>query len=342
MKRARTLTTSILVAGLVAAAPAARAQEAVEPECVAACRDMIARGELSGSVNEIGCQVRVCQERARAYYQDNEFEKALASLDQVHEKVAFSPGYQFTRGLVHYALGRFGDALANFDAVLEVRPKSVRASAQRAHTLIRLDRLPEARAQFRKMLDFPKADVEYKNLRTRSYIKGNLGLIRLMEEDLSGAKADLSEALSIDGRNQLARTFQDKIVPELEARRLAYGDVRQLVIAFEELALKRANQGLRELSGVLNRSPDFRLGYLLAAETQRRYLDFKGCELTLRMAEKRFPEDTEVFANRIRCTMLRYGIHDPKSVESIAELKALAAKNPNDPLVQEMLLLITD
>ena len=99
---------------------------------------------------------------------------------------------------------------------------------------------------------------------------------------------------------------------------------------------------LRELSSVLNASPQFALAYLLTAETQRRYLDFKGCEMTLRMAEQRFPDHTEVFANRIRCTMLRYGIKAPESLESVAQLKALAAKDPDHPLVQEILLLISE
>ena len=213
---------------------------------------------------------------------------------------------------------------------------------QRAHALVRLKRLPEARAQFEKILEFPGAHGDYKGLKLESYVHGNLAVLRLMEEDLAGGRRGLKKALEMDQRNKLARTFQDQIVPSLADGTLDYPSVYRLVAAFEELSLRRANAALRELSSVLNSSPEFPLAYLLAAETQRRYLDFKGCEMTLRMAEQRFPEHTEVFANRIRCTMLRYGIAAPESVESVEQLKALAAKDPDHPLVQEILLLISE
>jgi hypothetical protein len=202
--------------------------------------------------------------------------------------------------------------------------------------------VPEARAQFSEILGFEDADTEYRKLKTRSYVRGNLGVLALMQSDLAGGKRELEKALEIDGRNALVRTFLKQIVPALEDRTLEYSSVRRLVVAFEELSLRRPNPGLRQLAGVINESPNYRMAYLLTAETQRRYMDFKGCELTLRMADKRFKDDTEIYANRLRCTMLRYGIHAPQSVDSIAELKALAEKDPDHPLVQEMLVLITD
>jgi tetratricopeptide (TPR) repeat protein len=332
-----------LLLSLLAWAPQSWAQDApaAVPQCVEACNEMIAAGELKDTVSQDGCEVRVCHEQARRYYEDFDFIEASESLDQIELKVGHSPSFQIDRGLVNYATNNFEAALGNFDYVLEVYPDSVQASAQRAHTLVRLKRIPEARAQFQKILDSDKADSEYRKLKTRSYVHGNLGVLRLMETDLGGGKKELDKALKIDPRNTLARTFSSQLIPALEAKQLQYEDVFDLVVGFEELSLRRANSGLRQLSAVLSRSPDFRLGYLLAAETQRRYLDFKGCELTLRVAEQRFADDTEIFANRIRCTMLRYGIHSPDSVQSIEELKALAAKDPNDPLVQEMLLLIS-
>jgi hypothetical protein len=192
------------------------------------------------------------------------------------------------------------------------------------------------------MLELPQVEREFKRLRTESYIKGNLGVLRLIEEDLAGGKALLEESLKIDGRNQLAHNFYDKVVPALESRKLDYKSVYALVVAFEELSFKRPNATLREMSGVLNRSPDFRLAYVFVAETQRRYFDFAGCEKTLRIALKRFPEDTEIQANRIRCTLMRYGISSKDALPAVEDLKALAARDPNDPLVQEILLLITD
>lgn len=337
------VTASLGALALLLAAPgAARAAgEPAVPSCQETCERMEASGDLRENFTPMGCRVRVCHQQALNFYEQYEFDQALASLDQIDEIASFQVAYQLDRGLVYYALGRFDEALASFDKVVSAKPDSVRGHAQRAHTLIRLQRLPEARAAFEEILKLPAADLEYKELQTRSYVRGNLGLLRLMEQDLAGGRKELRKALQIDPRNRLARTYLDQIVPALENGKLDYAQVYNLVAAFEELSLHRANAGLRELSTVLNKAPDFRLPYLLAAETQRRYMDFKGCELTLRMAEQRFPDDTEVFANRIRCTMLRYGIHSPESMASIQELKTLAKKDPENPLVQEILLLIS-
>jgi tetratricopeptide (TPR) repeat protein len=334
------LTCALLPLAAGAQAPPAPVDDTVL--CVTSCREMIARGELRESFNELACQVRVCHEQAKKYYEDDDFGRAMRSLDQIDEAAGYSPAYQLDRGLVNYALGNFDAALANFDTVLEVRPGSLRASAQRAHTLMRLDRIPESRAQFDKILSDPRAELRFKQLNTRSYVKGNLGVLRLIEEDLAGGVADMAEALEIDASNKLARAFTAEVIPALESGALQYSSVLPLVVSWEELALGRPNRSLKLLSKVLSESPDFRLGYILVAETQRRYMDFPGCETTLRMAEKRFVDDTEVYASRIRCTMLRYGIHAPESVPSIKELKELAAKDPNDPLVHEIMILITD
>ncbi len=341
--RAALCALALAALTLLGAGAAAAQQKKVPeiPDCNETCDKMKASGDLREDFSLAGCRVKVCHTQARTFYEAFEFQAALASLDQIHEMASFQIAYQLDRGLILYAMGRFDEALAGFDRVVQSRPQSVRGAAQRAHTLLRLGRLPEARAQFEKILGFPGADREYKKLKTRSYVRGNLGLLRLMEEDLAGGRKELRKAREIDPRNELAHTYLETVVPALENGTLAYAQVANLVAAFEELSLRRANAGLRELSTVLNKSPNFLMPYLLAAETQRRYMDFKGCELTLRMAEQRFPDDTQVFANRIRCTMLRYGIQSPESMASIEELKRLAQKDPDDPLVKEILLLIS-
>ena len=88
------------------------------------------------------------------------------------------------------------------------------------------------------------------------------------------------------------------------------------------------------------RWPDFKLGYIVAADTQRRYGNFPACESTLRAALSRFPDDITVQAERIRCTLMRKGVHNRASLPDIEALKALAQRDPDDPLVQEMLELI--
>ncbi|MFQ5538510.1 MAG: tetratricopeptide repeat protein [Gemmatimonadota bacterium] len=324
-----------------AAPPKPGAAAKPDPPCVESCRKLAESGDLSKSYSKLGCLARVCQEEARAFYQENQFDEAMASLDHIAPQVKFSPSFQLDRGLVNYALGNFDAAIANFDAVLEVRPQSIRAAAQRAHALLRLGRIPEARAQFEKMFELDKIDLEYNELITRSYVEGNLGVLRLAEFDIPGGTAQLQKAFDRDSRNELARTYLKRVVPALESGAVQPDAIPHLIAASEEVALGRANAALRELSWVLSRYPDFKFPYMVASLMQRRFNDYKGCETTLRVAQQRFPDDTEVFANRIRCTMLRYGVHAPESAPSIQELKELAEQDPNDPLVQEMLMLLS-
>ena len=55
-----------------------------------------------------------------------------------------------------------------------------------------------------EILEFDGADAEVKRLRTRSYVIGNLGVLRLAEGDLKGGRRRLDESLESDGRNKLA------------------------------------------------------------------------------------------------------------------------------------------
>ncbi len=310
------------------------------PPCETRCRTLEGRGQLSQGVNLYRCIQQVCQEEGRALYHDQRYDEALYSLDHVRSSLGKSASFAFDRGLVLYALGRFQEALSEFDVVLAGYPESIRGAAQRAHTLMRLGRLPEARAQWQKLLQFSGVEGEHKNLRTRSYVEGNLALIKLTEGDLVGGKRGLDEALRIDGRNDLAQTLRNKVVPELEAGHLAPEALPKLVAAFEDLELGRPNASLREMRAILSSYPDFKLGYHAVADTQRRYGAYGECETTMRMAGIRWKDDVNLQAERIRCALLRHGVHSNAALPSIAELQELARKDPKDPLVREIMLLL--
>lgn len=316
--------------------PAPVEQEA----CLTRCIRMEKAGTMRKGVGAVACALRLCQEEARRLYGRNEFEAALGKLDEVKGTAQTSVSYHLEKGMIYYALGRFEDALASFDLVLGGFPESVRTAAQRAHTLIRLNRVPEARAQFEQILTFKKADAEIKRLRTRSYVIGNLGVLSLAEGDLKGGKRKLDDALKSDGRNKLAHTYRSRVVPELDAGTFGPEGVIDLQIVWEELEFQRGNSAVRKLGDLLRRWPDFKLGYIVAADAQRRYGNFPACESTMRAALSRFPDDVNVQAERIRCTLMRKGVHSRSALPDIEELKSLAQRNPDDPLVQEMLELI--
>ena len=100
------------------------------------------------------------------------------------------------------------------------------------------------------------------------------------------------------------------------------------------------NPALKQMQSVLSRWPDFKLGYFVVADTQRRYGAFDQCEDTLKLAELRFEDDIDLHAERIRCSLLRHGVHSNAAMPSIAELRDLARKDPNDPLVREIMTLL--
>jgi len=341
------LLVPALVLSVLAAMPArTQADETTpaddSPVCLTRCIDMRTAGTMREGMTLIACTLLLCQEDGRRYYRQGKFEEALRSMEQVKQMAQASASYHLDLGLIYYALGRFSDALKSFETVLNSFPQSVRASAQRAHTLIRMDRLPEARAQFEAILTYDTADEQFKNLKTRSYVAGNLAVLELSEGDLDAGKAGLDGSLEIDARNKLARTYLTRVYPELAEGRLAPEGVLMLLVVWEELEFGRANSAVQKLGIMLSKWPDFKLGYIVAADAQRKYGNVAACESTMIAATTRFPDDPNLHAERIRCTLMRKGVHSMAALPDIQELKELAARDPDDPLIQEMLELINE
>jgi tetratricopeptide (TPR) repeat protein len=283
------------------------------------------------------CALRVCEEEGRDLYGKGDFAAAIAALDYIEEERAESPAYQMDRGLVLYALGRFDEALACFDVVVKAFPNGIRGGAQRAHTLARLGRNEEAIAQFRVLEQSPGAERTYRDLRTGSYLVGNVGALQLRLGKLAEGKASLTRALEIDGKNQLAATLLHRIVPALEAGTLDPDGLFELQVAFEEISLGRPQKAAVNLENVIRSNPRFAVPYLLLAEGLRNQTRYAECEDVLREAERNIPDDSDVRIQRIRCGLLRYGVASEKSKPLIAELKELRARHPDNVLARRML-----
>jgi len=310
--------------------------------CDATCVKLEQEGQLRKGYGITGCAVRLCLAEAEIQYENGEYEASLRSLERIRGLAGQSSSFSLQEGLVYYAMSLFEAAVTSFDRILAIHPDSIRASAQRAHALVRLERIPEARAQFEKILTFSTADQEFKKLRTRSYVIGNLGMLKLAESDLAGGKAEFEKALELDGRNELAVTFLNRVLPELEAKHAQPEVVLKLVALFEELSLKRARSAMKMLEQVLASWPEFKLGYEIAADTQRRYGYYQQCEETLRHASQRFPDDVKLKAERIRCSMLHHGMLTEGSRPARDELRELARTNPDHPLIRDLLILMNE
>jgi tetratricopeptide (TPR) repeat protein len=283
---------------------------AAEPPCVARCREMATAGELRKGVNEKGCVTNLCQEDGRRFYKNGEFDQALASLAVLAEPLERSPSYRVDRGLVYYALGRFDDALADFDASLASLPDAFLASAQRGHTLIRLRRYDDASSQFAKLVETKAAAREFRGLRTRSYLLGNIGVIDVMRGDTAKARSGLQEALEIDGRNTQASTYIYRVLPQLDAGTIDRDGIAAFYAATEDAGLGDRKRAELEVAAVIEKYPKFAESYFLEAELLRSSHRYEDCERILSGGERAIPAEVDLKAERLRCSLLK---SDPRA-----------------------------
>lgn len=325
-----------LGAALLAAAAAGTAR-ADEPPCVVQCREIAAKKQLKEGMTEIGCIASVCQQEGRRLYTEGDFDAALKSLSAVSERLSRSPSFLLDRGLVYYSLGKFDFALADFDGILSETPESFQASAQRAHTLVRLGKFADARAQFDKLLTFPGAKREFRGLRTESYLQGNIGVLDLITGERKKAEEELKKAVDTDGRNNLATTYIFRVLPQMDKKTIDGNGVYLLLTASEDVGIPRRDSARDTIEKLVSKYPKFPETYFLAAELYRTTGHYEECERILTIGEKAIPEEPDVKAERLRCTLLRVGPTSEAAKGPIAELKKLSADHPDNPLSKKIL-----
>lgn len=297
---------------------------------------MAAKKELRAGVNEQGCVVNLCQLQGRKLYEEGDYPASLASYEVVAAGLENSPSFRLDRGLTYYGLGRFDLALADFDKTLELVPDSFQAGAERAHTLMRLGRWSDARSQFQKLLETPGAQREFRGLRTGSYLKGNIGVIDLLAGDYSKGKEELEAALQSDGRNSLASTYIYRVLPQMKEKTIDANGVALLLGASEDVGLGRRDAAKKAIDELTAKYPKFPETYFLAAELYRNSGYYEVCERVLTSGERAIPDDVDLKAERLRCTLLKVGPMTPEAKQPLAELKQLADAHPDNQLVQQI------
>ncbi|HTO05969.1 MAG TPA: tetratricopeptide repeat protein [Myxococcota bacterium] len=325
-----------LGAALLAAGAAGPAR-ADDPPCVVTCRDMAAKNQLKSGMSEMGCVASVCQQEGRRLYTEGNYDAALKSLSAVGERLSRSPSFMLDRGLVYYSLGKFDLALADFDGILLTDPDSFQAGAQRAHTLVRLSKLGDARTQFEKLLTLPGAKREFRGLRTESYLQGNIGVIDLIDGERPKAEGELKKAIEIDGSNGLATTYVYRVLPQMDKKNIDSNGVYLLLTASEDVGIPRRDAARETIETLVQKYPKFPETYFLAAELYRNTGHYEECERLLTVGERAIPEEPDIKAERLRCTLLRVGPTSEAAKGPIAELKKLAAEHPDDPLTKKIL-----
>jgi tetratricopeptide (TPR) repeat protein len=323
----------VLLAALLGA-PVAAAQQL---DCVKQCRELTARGELRAGLSEQGCTLDLCHDEARRLYAAADYERAFAALEQIKPGRVTSPAYQLDRGLVEYARGHLDEALSAFEHVIESQPASLQAGAQRAHVLVRLERFADARAQLESLLALPASRTELQGLQTESYLRGNLGAIRLIENDAPAARVLLEKALEIDRGNTLAATYLYRLLPEVEADRMDGRAVWLMMLASEDAALRQLERARGRLDALLERAPRFAEAYYLQADILRAERKFEACEALMRRGEAQLPGVPGMSAERLRCQLYRVGAQAPETPALVAELEKLVREHRDDERIRRVL-----
>ena len=259
------------------------------------------------------------------------------SLDALSEVLFKSPSYLYDRGRVYYALGRFDEALRDFDASLSFLPTAFECAVQRGHTLIRLKRYGDARTQFSQLFETKAAGREFRGLRTRSYLLGNIGAIDVMNGDTAKGKSTLEEALKVDGRNTQASTFLFRALPQLDDGSIDREGLAMFYGATEDAGLGDRKRAERETAAVIEKYPKFAESYFLESDLLRSAHQYEECERILKGGERAIPDDIDLKADRLRCTLLKLGPTSAAAKPALAELKSLNKKHPDNALVKEIL-----
>jgi tetratricopeptide (TPR) repeat protein len=310
------------------------------PSCVTECEELQKSGDLKSGVPIEACVLRVCQESARQLYGHGRYQEALAALDYIQEERAGAPSYELERGLVFYALADFERAVVHFDRVLETIPSSFQAGAQRAHALVRLGRFDEAIAQFEKLLELPGAQRSFRKLKTTSYILGNLGMIKLRQGKIAEAKADLDRAMEEDPKNDLAGTMRYKVLPSIEAGDLEPEAIGILEQGHQDFALGHHDKAIEEFNEVVTRWPRFEMAWWVLGGIYLARVDYVGCTDVYGRAAKARPDLTDFQVEKIRCTVLQYGIDSDEGKAAVEELRVLSESQPDNQRLKGLFMAL--
>jgi len=329
------LTRTLVAAlGVLLLASSARA---ADPPCIAQCHEMAAKKQLRDGMTEASCVTNLCQQDGRRLYKEGEYEAALQSYQAVADRLGKDPTFLIDRGDVYYAQGRFDLALAEYDKALSADPFTFQGGAERAHTLMRLGRWADARAQFQKLLDTPGAKRNFRGLRTVSYLQGNVGVIDVISGDVAKGKKELEAALGNDGHNSLASTYIYRVLPAMEKQTVDADGVYLLLTASEDVGINRRDAARDSIEKLVAKYPKFPETYFLAAELYRNTGHYEECERLLLIGERAIPGEVDLKAERLRCSLLKVGPTSEAAKPARDDLKKLSDDHPDSALARQIL-----
>ncbi len=155
-------------------------------------------------------QVYIVRAFARTYIGD--LQGALEDFTRVlqHTPQWDAEDHRYNRGVIHYLLGNFTQAVSDFTQVLKIDPAMTTAYYWRGHAYFELNHKPGATKDYQKSQEYP--DVIESQDQHGYYARG---LVRWRLNQVDDAIADLQQALSLASKHRDAG-FQDLVAATLQ------------------------------------------------------------------------------------------------------------------------------
>ena len=129
--------------------------------------------------------------RAIMYYEQNNYNAAMADLDRVLKDEPGNALTLYNRSLIHAQVGNYEDALQDMDRVININPGNVLAYYNRASYFVNMERWRDALEDYDKAIDlYPDFAKAYMN---RSYVENMLGMKSASKKDYETAQKKISE-----------------------------------------------------------------------------------------------------------------------------------------------------
>jgi tetratricopeptide (TPR) repeat protein len=302
------------------------------PECARSCAESARQGELREGLDLRTCIRDQCLRAARQHREQGRREQALIALDYLMDDGGDPPmRAHWLRGVVLYELGRYPEAIEDFDATLEGSPSHLLARSMRAQALARSGRLEAAKAEFEALLALPATQGF-----PESYMRSNLGMVELQLGEIEAGRRNLEIAAELDSSNENAPDGL-AMIPYVESGALSPSGLGDLLAFNEANRIGRTEAADAALRSLTASSPDFGLGYVIRAGFLAATGRERECDELLRPAVARLPDDVGLRFASFRCTILLYGPESRQGRRAVKQARKLAAANPENELGASLL-----